>query len=328
MTTGPSGGSYGRSLTPDAKATIYFTGTRIDWIGMKGVTPGIVEVYLDDVLKATLDLYAPSAKYQVMLWSSGPLTNGTHHMDLVRAKASLSTEYLVLDAVDIYGGNIVAAPAAPKVTSVSPTSGTTAGGTAVTIIGTNFTGATSVTFGGAAAAGVVVNSAGTQITAVTPAHAAGAVPVQVTTPLGASTTVNYTYVTPPAYTRYEQGNTNIVKTGTWKDFLTTGPSGGSYGRSLTPDAKATIYFTGTRIDWIGMKGLTPGIVEVYLDDVLKATLDLYASPAKYQVMLWSSGPLTNGTHHMDLVRAKASLSTEYLVLDAVDIYGGNIIAAP
>ena len=242
LTTGPSGGSYGRSSTPGAKATIYFTGTRIDWIGMKGITPGIVEVYLDDVLKATLDLYAPSAKYQVMLWSSGTLTNGTHHMDLVRAKASLSTEYLVLDAVDIYGGNIIAAPS--------------------------------------------------------------------------------------AYTRYEQGNTNIAKTGTWKDYLTTGPSGGSYGRSSTPGAKATIYFTGTRIDWIGMKGITPGIVEVYLDDVLKATLDLYAPSAKYQVMLWSSGTLTNGTHHMDLVRAKASLSTEYLVLDAVDIYGGNIIAGP
>ena len=31
---------------------------------------------------------------------------------------------------------------------------------------------------------------------------------------------------------------------------------------------------------------------------------------------------------MDLVRAKASLSAEYIVLDAVDIYGGNMIAAP
>ena len=38
-----------------------------------------------------------------------------------------------------------------------------------------------------------------------------------------------------------------------------------------------------------MKGATPGIVDVYLDDVKKATLDLVASPAVYQVTLWSSG---------------------------------------
>ena len=45
-----------------------------------------------------------------------------------------------------------------------------AGGTSVTITGTNFTGATAVTFGGTAATGVTVVSA-TSITATTPAHA-------------------------------------------------------------------------------------------------------------------------------------------------------------
>ena len=41
----------------------------------------------------------------------------------------------------------------PTVTSVSPNSGPAAGGTSVTITGTNFTGATAVTFGGTAATG-------------------------------------------------------------------------------------------------------------------------------------------------------------------------------
>ena len=61
-----------------------------------------------------------------------------------------------------------AAPPTPTVTGISPTSGTTAGGTTVTITGTNFTGATAVKFGTTAATGVVVNSA-TQITATAPA---------------------------------------------------------------------------------------------------------------------------------------------------------------
>ena len=67
----------------------------------------------------------------------------------------------------------------PTVSSVSPNSGSTAGGTAVTITGTNFAAGATVTFGSAAATGVTVVN-GTTITATTPAHAAGAVTVVVT----------------------------------------------------------------------------------------------------------------------------------------------------
>ena len=77
-----------------------------------------------------------------------------------------------------------AAPApAPTITSISPVTGSAAGGTTITIIGTDFTGATAVTIGGVAASSFnVVNS--TTITAVTPAHAAGAASVEVTTATG------------------------------------------------------------------------------------------------------------------------------------------------
>ena len=86
---------------------------------------------------------------------------------------------------------------APTVTTVSPNTGPTAGGTSVTITGTNFTGATAVTFGGTAATSFTVNSA-TSITAITPAHAAGAVNVQVTTPGGTGTGASlFTYVRRP-----------------------------------------------------------------------------------------------------------------------------------
>ena len=77
---------------------------------------------------------------------------------------------------------------APTVSSVSPNSGPTLGGTSVTIVGTNLTGATAVSFGGVAASSFTVNSA-TQITATTPAHATGAVNVVVTTAGGTATSV-------------------------------------------------------------------------------------------------------------------------------------------
>lgn len=81
----------------------------------------------------------------------------------------------------------------PTVTTVTPNTGGTAGGTAVTLVGTNFTGATGVTFGGTAATSVVVVN-DTHITLVTPAKTAGAKDVVVTTPAGTGTKTNgFTY---------------------------------------------------------------------------------------------------------------------------------------
>jgi hypothetical protein len=92
----------------------------------------------------------------------------------------------------------VAPPAAPTVTGVSPTSGSTAGGTSVTITGTNLTGATAVKFGTTNATSVTVNSA-TSITAASPAGSAATVDITVTTAGGTSATGaadHFTYVAP------------------------------------------------------------------------------------------------------------------------------------
>src|SRR5260370_39258364 len=91
---------------------------------------------------------------------------------------------------------------APTVGSVSPSSGAAAGGTAVTITGTNFVTGATVTFGGAGATNVVVVSA-TQITATTAAHAAGAGNVVGTNPetRAGGVTKGYTYGAAPTVSR-------------------------------------------------------------------------------------------------------------------------------
>ncbi len=91
----------------------------------------------------------------------------------------------------------------PTVTAVSPAGGSTAGGTAVSITGTNFQSGATVTVGGSAATSVVFVSS-TRITAVTPAHAAGNVPVVVTNPTALAGTLNpgYFYAAPPAATDF------------------------------------------------------------------------------------------------------------------------------
>jgi IPT/TIG domain len=74
--------------------------------------------------------------------------------------------------------------AAPTVTDVSPGTGPLGGGTAVTVTGTGFAGATAVDFGDVAGTGVTVNSA-TSITVNAPAGT-GTVDVTVVTPAGTS----------------------------------------------------------------------------------------------------------------------------------------------
>ncbi len=131
----------------------------------------------------------------------------------------------------------------PAVSSVSPTNGSTTGGTSVTITGTNFLSGANVTFGGAAATGVTVISS-TQITAVTPAHAAGAVDVVVTNPDGRSGSLAsaFTYATPPPPPPSPSGDVVLyaaeapVRVGNWNLVSDSTAAGGV--RISNPNAGA------------------------------------------------------------------------------------------
>ncbi len=86
--------------------------------------------------------------------------------------------------------------ASPSVSSVSPDTGPTAGGTRVDIFGTELSGATAVDFGSVAATSFTVNGSGTKIVATAPGQSAGTVDITVTTPAGTSGTSSadeYTY---------------------------------------------------------------------------------------------------------------------------------------
>jgi hypothetical protein len=82
----------------------------------------------------------------------------------------------------------------PTLISVTPNSGSPAGGTIVDLAGMNFRAGATVTFGGASATGVIFVSP-LHITCTTPAHASGSVNVTVTNPDAQTTTLvgGYTY---------------------------------------------------------------------------------------------------------------------------------------
>jgi IPT/TIG domain/G8 domain len=117
----------------------------------------------------------------------------------------------------------IASLSAPMISTLGTTTGSTAGGTSVTITGANFSNTNSVTFGGVAATSFTVNGAGTQITAFTPSNPAGSAAVTVTTAVGSvSSSTSFTYTTgaTPTVTGlnvtsgYTTGGTAVTITGT------------------------------------------------------------------------------------------------------------------
>jgi hypothetical protein len=137
----------------------------------------------------------------------------------------------------------------PTVTVISPNSGSTTGGTSVTITGTNFVTGATVTIGGNAAIGINVTSS-TTITATTPAGTAGAQNVVVTNVAGSGTlTGGFTYVSPPTVTAISPpsgptaGGTSVTITGT--NFVTgaTVTIGGNAATGVSVTNSTTIKAT-------------------------------------------------------------------------------------
>ncbi|WP_169055411.1 putative Ig domain-containing protein [Rhizobium sp. P44RR-XXIV] len=139
---------------------------------------------------------------------------------------------------------------APTISSISPTSGPTSGGTAVTITGANFSGTTAVTFGATAASSFTVNSA-TSITATAPAGT-GTVDIRVTTTGGTSATSaadQYTYVAAPTVSSLSPtagptaGGTTVVITGTSFSSATAVTFGATAASSYTVNSATQITAT-------------------------------------------------------------------------------------
>lgn len=111
----------------------------------------------------------------------------------------------------------------PIITSVSPNSGPTTGGTVVAITGSNFTNTSAVFFGITPATSFIVNS-DTEITAISPPHDPGVVDITVTTPCGTS-----------AITSADQFNYCVSTTTT----LSVSPNPVVFGDNVTLQAQVT-----------------------------------------------------------------------------------------
>jgi hypothetical protein len=98
----------------------------------------------------------------------------------------------------------------------------------------------------------------------------------------------WVYGTGLKVTAIQQTNASIAYHGTWST-LTSSTSwwGGSAKTSTTAGSTATYRFTGRSFAWVGLRSPTRGKARVYVDGVLKATVDLYAAAIQPQRILWS-----------------------------------------
>lgn len=164
-----------------------------------GATVAFVELPSNDVFGTPSSKVAASVTVNssTQLTVTTPSASSVGAVDVVVMNPDFQT------ATRASGFTYTTVPPAPIVTAISPNSGSTAGGTAVTITGTGFVATPTITIGGTAATGVAfVNS--TTLTATTPAHATGLVNVAVTNPdLQAGTlSSGYAYLPPPSASRY------------------------------------------------------------------------------------------------------------------------------
>jgi len=323
-----SGGSARFSVRSGSSVTAYFTGTMVSLIARRGSGFGIARVSVDGGTPVDVDLYSPTNQYQQSVWTSPPLTDEPHRLVVQysgRRNPAASSATINVDALDI-AGVLTGPPSAsvPTITSVVPNSGPAAGGAgSVVITGTNFTGATAVTFGTNAATAFTVNSA-TQITVTNIPGGTGTVDVRVTTPAGTSVIVaadRYTYTA--AVTRYEQTDALLVYSGTWSTQNSASYSGGSL-RYINRSGSVTVRFNGTSLTWIALKAPTLGRANVRVDGGAAVSVDLYSATGLYQQAVWSTGPLANGNHTVVISwtgqRNPASIGTP-IDVDAFDIAG-------
>lgn len=160
------------------------------------------------------------------------------------------------------------------VTSVSPSTGSTAGGTTVTVLGSGFTGTTSVTFGGTPGTSVVVVNDG-RLTVVSPAHPLGTVDIRVTNPRDTSPVTaadEFSYVTPPTI-----------------DTLT--PNSGSVVGGTTVTLAGSNFTDAMQVRFGGVAATNLTIID---DATVTVTSPISATPGPVNVTITTPGGTSNG----------------------------------
>ena len=219
-------------------------------------------------------------------------------------------------------------PGAPSISAVTPPTGTTAGGTPVTIHGANFVkattavGVTAVKFGTAAATFTVISA--TTIVATAPAHAAGTATISVTTPQGTTppTSADLFKYTPPSPVVSSisptngppSGGTRVTVTGSDFSTVTSVAFGTRSGTTVVVDGGGTqltvVSPSGTSGSSVAVRVVTPA------GESSTVTADLFTYGPTITSIAPTNGPVDGGnavtitgTEFTSAARVKFATST-------------------
>jgi uncharacterized repeat protein (TIGR02543 family) len=229
-----SGDSY-TSATADTSFPVTANPAYVVSFNGNGSTSGATAPETDNVASAlTLNGFVRTG-YTFSGWNTVAIGTGTSYADgATYPFGAATTLYAQWTASGGGGGS---ATAAPVITGISPARGSTAGGTRVSITGSNFGGATIVKFGAVTAIDVIVVNSST-ITAASPAGTAGLVNVTVTTPGGTSSASfadDFTYVSAVSVTLIQGSPSSAI----------VADGGGYSGQRAVTNGTGTISYSET-----------------------------------------------------------------------------------
>jgi hypothetical protein len=116
------------------------------------------------------------------------------------------------------------------------------------------------------------------------------------------------------------GTRKVVKnpavTATWRRAASSSASGGAYAVEHLRGAATSFTFKGSSLTWVTATGPSMGKARVFVDGVLRTTVDNYATRARWGVRRTVAG-LSAATHTVVVVvtgsKRKASAGTDVVV---------------
>jgi hypothetical protein len=96
--------------------------------------------------------------------------------------------------------------------------------------------------------------------------------------------------------RIEENHAALLFTGRWYSNTSPVHNEGRAALAMDPTSSVTVGFDGTGISWVGYRDEWSGMARVFIDGVLKTTIDAYLSPPKSRMTLYTINNLPAGAH--------------------------------
>ena len=132
------------------------------------------------------------------------------------------------------------------------------------------------------------------------------------------------FVRAQSLTRVEQNDPSVIYSGNWYSNTNTANTGGLAALTNTKGARASLTFTGSGINWLGVSDGWAGLATVYLDGVM-TIVDTYSNLSNYQRAIFIARGLGTGPHTISIeVMHERGPGTEgsWVWIDAFDIESG------